>query len=503
MTVATRVIVTHRAALTAKYGTEGFDAVGRAVAALSAADEARGVATSLIALDDAADMQRVGGAAAARADDVAAVKAAVDAVCAHAAVDYLTLLGAPDVVPQIALQNPLWTGDPADDPDPVIPSDLPYACDAPYGTSASAFKGPTRVVGRLPDLVAARDPAYLLALLDHATRWTTLHAPRPIPVFALSTLSWRLSTETSIAALGGAAGPVRTCPNDGPVWDEADLAAPLHFVNCHGNEFDPTWYGEKFRGQQTLPHAVEAALLRAPPGVVVAAECCYGAMHWDPAAANGQPGVAATYLRQGAAGVFGASTLSYGPAAGNGSADVIARMFLEAVAGGASLGHAALAARQRFVAHAATLDPTDLKTLAQFDLLGDPTVHAIAAVAAGEAAPEVTPAAAPVSHAAPGRLRPGVRQRRHALASIGKALESTVATTRDTPRQTAMTRERLAEISGVDVDGAQVRTFDTTHPDRDPATYHVAFVPGDGRRRLVVVRTEPGVDPVVRHLDRK
>src|SRR4030095_5850740 len=40
-------------------------------------------------------------------------------------------------------------------------------------------------------------------------------------------------------------------------------------------------------------------------------------------------------------------------------------------------GRAALVARQQFVQRSAQMDPTDLKTLAQFCLYGDPSVHPV------------------------------------------------------------------------------------------------------------------------------
>ena len=49
---------------------------------------------------------------------------------------------------------------------------------------------------------------------------------------------------------------------------------------------------------------------------------------------------------------------------------------------GASLGRAALVARQRFVQQTAELDPVDLKTLGQFNLLGDPSIHPVESPAA-------------------------------------------------------------------------------------------------------------------------
>ena len=48
--------------------------------------------------------------------------------------------------------------------------------------------------------------------------------------------------------------------------------------------------------------------------------------------------------------------------------------FLLAILEGASLG-ARTVARQKFVQQTAELDPIDLKTLAQFNLLGDPSIH--------------------------------------------------------------------------------------------------------------------------------
>ncbi|MEO5899638.1 MAG: C25 family cysteine peptidase, partial [Ilumatobacteraceae bacterium] len=346
-------------------------------------------------------------------------------------------------------------------------------------------------------------------------------------------------TQTSIAALGGAAGPVHTCPNDGPVWTKGQLDVPLVFVNCHGAALDPTWYGEKFAHQPALPHAIDAASLRGKvrSGCVIAAECCYATMHWDPRLGLGQPSVALTFLVEGASGVFGSSTMSYGPAVGNGTADVITRMFLEAVAGGASLGRAALTARQRYVAAAGTLAPTDLKTLAQFDLLGDPSVHPVATQPTGRPpgwappsgptrAPPTGPSSwpAPAAGATPAPFAgpptgpfpgpaprpfpgppPGVGQRRATLTAIGTALQTSVGATLEAPRALpGLTGAQVAELSGLDPGANAVRTFDVDSAGDE--AYHVTFAspagaPASGS--LVVVRSETGQAPQVRTLERK
>jgi len=84
-----------------------------------------------------------------------------------------------------------------------------------------------------------------------------------------------------------------------------------------------------------------------------------------------------SYLQQGAYGYFGSTTIAYDPENTNAEADLICQYFLLKVFEGASLGHAALMARQLFVWDNAQMDPFNLKTLAQYCLLGDPSVHPI------------------------------------------------------------------------------------------------------------------------------
>ena len=106
------------------------------------------------------------------------------------------------------------------------------------------------------------------------------------------------------------------------MWLLRDFKARLHFVNCHGADTDPHWFGQ--RGS-SYPVAVDADLVASAvtPGTVVAAECCYGAQHYDPSLAGGHRGVALSYLAGGAYGVFASSTLAYGPASAMGSAVLI------------------------------------------------------------------------------------------------------------------------------------------------------------------------------------
>ena len=85
----------------------------------------------------------------------------------------------------------------------------------------------------------------------------------------------------------------------------------------------------------------------AKPDTVVAAECCYGAQLFNPNDADGSLPMSNAYLGAGAAGYFGSTTIAYGPATGNGAADLLAQYFLINVLAGASLGRAPACKRGR------------------------------------------------------------------------------------------------------------------------------------------------------------
>lgn len=165
---ADKVIVTNESALRAKYGDK-FTRVKSAIQALIDADAGRDLVTKLVAIDSQTDMARVGAKPVTSPDDQEGAKAAVDAIYTHDRPDYILLLGAHDVVPHIHLTNPMREEDDEEDPD--VPSDVPYACAAAFSRRPQDFLGPTRVVGRLPDLTGADEPSYLVKVLGTAARF--------------------------------------------------------------------------------------------------------------------------------------------------------------------------------------------------------------------------------------------------------------------------------------------------------------------------------------------
>jgi hypothetical protein len=374
MPSANKLLVTNVGALKAKYAKK-YPKVEEAIEGLIKADAKREIITKLIALDDAAEMKRFKAQPITDLTDQEETKDAIDKVWKAHDADYLAILGAPDIVTHQNLLNPVYA--PLDDDDLYVPSDLPYACDAPYSKKQDIadFRGPTRVVGRIPDLCGLGDASYFVKVLHTATTYKNRQVADYMSYFGLSTQSWQNSTKLSLENIFGKSDALHRSPPQGPAWRRSQLDALSHFINCHGDTGKTSFWGERGDSQPVAMDSEELAK-KIRRGTIVSAECCYGAQLFAPSIPE-EMGICNRYLSMGAYAFFGSSTIAYGPSEGNSSADWICQFFIERVLNGASTGRAALEARIGFIWFATTLDPTDLKTIAQFNLMGDPSITAV------------------------------------------------------------------------------------------------------------------------------
>ncbi|HZI83225.1 MAG TPA: hypothetical protein VFF44_04880, partial [Casimicrobiaceae bacterium] len=384
-----KLILTNFTALRSKYGSSGVRRIRAAIGTLIAADRARGLKTRLIGIDDPRAMRLFSGKAVTRIASPQQNKQAVDAVYRALAPDYILLLGSVDVIPHQNLSNPVWVKKTDDeDTDHDAPGDLPYACEAAYSREIRPFVGPTRVVGRLPDLEAAREPSYLLRLLKIAADAKPLQPEDYASYLALSAQVWKRSTQRSAHLIFGNSKSVMTVPPHSSLWPKDLLERRVHFINCHGGRYASEFWGQSASNTDLYPIALRSSYVdgKIAPGTVAAAECCYGGLLKGISPSRPLLGICQTYLGNGSYGFVGSTTIAYGDFYANGKADLLCQYFLENVRRGASLGRAFLEARQTFVRASSPLDPSELKTLAQFNLYGDPS---LAPVWTGAAAPRV------------------------------------------------------------------------------------------------------------------
>ncbi|HEX9045674.1 MAG TPA: C25 family cysteine peptidase, partial [Verrucomicrobiae bacterium] len=425
-----KLIVTNLGALKIKYA-DGWPRIQAGIDKLIAADANRGLTTALIGLDDDTAMASAGASPVTNATDPKQNKNAIDALYNKFAPDYMLILGAGDIVPHQDLANPVYSG-PEGDPDSLVFSDLPYSCSSGYGTQISDFKNPTRVVGRLPDVDGVNDPAYLEKLLDTAASYASVPAANYAKFFGVSAGVWTGSTSVNLQAIFGTSGGMKTVPPNTYQWPQNELDSLSHFFNCHGAPSTPQYFGQPSDGSQEYPVAEDAAYIRSKikKGTVVAAECCYGAELYNPNANPQQPkpkGIPNQYLEEGAFGFFGSTTVAYGPVDTNDWADLICQYFFKSLLNGASLGRAALEARQTYILNKGHLTGTDLKTLAQYLLLGDPSVTPVK-IPAPSAAHLVVKAGAFVAADSRQRAEFARTLRRRELIQNGLAIAASAST---------------------------------------------------------------------------
>ena len=479
-----KVIITNFKALRNKYAAAGVSKIRDGISKLIVANKNRGLATRLIALDDAGAMREFSTHSVSNPRDPKQNKIAIDALYKALAPDFLMILGAADVVPHQDLKNPAFSPGPNGDPDKFAYGDLPYACEHAYSRQPQDFVGPTRVVGRLPDLKGGKDPHYILGLLETAANYSSSSPQRYRSYFSISAEIWKKSTTLSLTHVFGSASHLGTVPPEDDQWSSQLLGRLSHFINCHGAETDPKFYGQPASGAKKFPVAFTASYAKGKikRGTIAAVECCYGGQLYDPSLYRGQMGICNTYLANKAYGFFASTTIAYGDSDSNSGADLICQYFLDNILTGGSLGQAVSKARQSFVHD--NHDPVDLKTLAQFNLYGDPSVTPVMLPAAKKAV-------GPIPKAMVAAERVERSDRRRSLFRRGVELMTSVPVPHlvRTPPARSIRSELTREARRWDVRPTDFLRFVVRHPARTtklmpkalvhkevvPTVFHIVF----------------------------
>lgn len=364
-----KILVTNCAALKKKYGADGLREVLGAVREMIAADRERGLTTELVDVSDKARMKTFKGKPVGSAASERQNKDAVDAIYKKARPHYLVLVDGPDVIPHLTLDNLA-----ARDGDHEVPSDLPYASDARYTSpDVAKYSAITRVVGRITGVTGAARPDFLIKQLKAAAAYKGKKRSDYLAYFAISAHPWHGSTVLSIENIFKES-TIRDCPPTKSPATRRMLAPLSHFINCHGAEVDPHFYGQRGNSYPIAMSSNDVAS-GVKRNAVVAAECCYGAQLYDPQKAGNILPISNTYLDKGAIAFLGSTTIAYGGEDDNSAADLLTQYFFINILAGASFGRAFLQARHKFVQGQKMEDHVNLKTLAQFVLLSDPSLQ--------------------------------------------------------------------------------------------------------------------------------
>lgn len=401
-----RLVLSSRSGLSARFGEEGYRELDSRLSQLcEAAGRSTGAECFKVYVDDDSSIQRF-GVRAVDPRDPDQIAHLIRSMESNLGVDLrqvlsLLIVGGDSIIPFHRLANP------ADDDDPEVLSDWPYAA-REESALLSRFS-----VGRLPDAENG-EVETLLTQVDHAiARHDLASSQAGVPSsgwmkpirrlfgarssghasVGYSAEIWAEASRSVFDVIGDP-GKLQLSP---PSTDYDFLTAyervpALAYFNLHGFRGSPYWYGHGEAEQHDAP-LLPVALTplsvswSSVEGAIVYSEACYGA---EPPGRHPDGSIALNFLSQGALAFVGSTGMSYGtltpPLSG---ADLLGRCFWEAILEGRSAGAALLRARAEFIRTAAAeqgyLDGEDQKALMSFVLYGDPALSQ----QAGLALPEV------------------------------------------------------------------------------------------------------------------
>jgi len=401
-----KLSVTVKSRLQRKYAPAYLQQINDKVKDWIGADDKRGIQTVHVHVDDTKEMGDLGVRPVSEEATAKEIKRAIDDLWVSdklpATPHYLVLFGAEDIVPMFQIPNPSF--DPNGiDTDETVPSDNPYATPLAFEPldPTNSYLIPQRAIGRIPDMVSdpgKGDAAWLLAYLDTAIKWESQDKIVYKVPYAICTAEARFAGNEFMQKTFDDPG-LRPfiCPTDSDAVDSPTardhLSAGLHIIKCHGNKRDPTFWGFSVLDQRTKEHPVAAitsatltALLK--PSAVVASMCCYGAQIFSPSDPNarsrGEWPLASTYLRNGALGFVGSTMMAWVGRSQMGAADWLVQGYLKNVLAGDSIGNAFLASKQDYRSHYSMKDDIlaeeEEKTLIEYILLGDPSIHPVSSL---------------------------------------------------------------------------------------------------------------------------
>jgi Peptidase family C25 len=393
-----KLSVTVKSQLERKYDDAALEKIQAAVERWKKADGDRGIQTVHVEVDNSEDetMKKHGAPLVSGKATPKKIKKAIDHLwkTITPTPHYLVLFGGHDIVPMFVVPNPsnLWKDQ---DFDKTVPTDNPYASSEAFSENdQNSYLVPDRVIGRIPDMVSARgdtgrngDPAWFVAYLDTATEWESKPDSFYEQPYVICTDEAKEAGKKCLQkAFPTSTLPLLSCPptSDTSAPARQRLSAPMHMIKCHGNKKDATFWGfeESDESKDEPRAAITSATLKEylEPRTVVATMCCYGAQIFSPEDADTWP-LASTYLRKGALGYVGSTMMAWVGLGTMSGADWIVTAYLKSVLEGESIGLAFLKSKQDYHRHdgirGRVIDVQGEKTLIEYILLGDPSIHPV------------------------------------------------------------------------------------------------------------------------------
>jgi len=278
---------------------------------------------------------------------------------------YLFILGNEQVV-DVARWNNV-----AHDQDGQVESDLCYATldvMSPWSGQRYDFDETIRV-GRLPTYSGKgflKFKRYFDAASAHVG-----HMDEVVP-YGLSALVWEKESNYEFGKTASQCVDVSPDVVSSTVGARIGAESNLLFFNLHGSNGTKYWYGQS---GDKYPEAFSPAVLtgRLRP-YFLGVEACYGARYLGGLTA--EDSIVLTALENNCIAFLGSSRIAFGTPSPTGScADLVIGSYIKGISVGESAGDAHVEGLKRLTADWNALDDSDIKTMAEFALYGDPSAR--------------------------------------------------------------------------------------------------------------------------------
>lgn len=278
---------------------------------------------------------------------------------------YLFILGNEDIIDVARWENQ------ACDDDEIVESDLCYSTldvDTPWNGQSYDFDEVMRV-GRLPSYCGETFESYS-RYFQNAQRYIgTMNSVCP---YGLSALVWEDESNDEYKAISSDKVDVSPEVTYEDVGERIDEESNLLFFNLHGSADAEFWYGQE---ECSYPEAFSPNVLdgRGRP-YFLGVEACYGARYiggLDP-----DSSILMMAMRNKCLAFLGSSKIAFGTSSPEGScADIVIGDYIKYLAKGYSAGDAYVEGLKRLAEDRDDMDDSDVKTLAEFALYGDPSAR--------------------------------------------------------------------------------------------------------------------------------
>ncbi len=282
-------------------------------------------------------------------------------------IKYVFILGNEEIIPVIEYHNE------SGDQDEKVPSDLPYSIlenTSPWNGINYSFDKMLRT-GRLVSYSGEsfeKFSAYFKKVMHYQNSFPG------IKPYSLSAKVWKNETDFEYKKIKESY--LKDCDSS----PEITVSTVENFIpndtnllmfNLHGSNQTKFWYGQD--GQE-FPEAFSPQNINALTGpFVIGVEACYGANYSGGFTEDNSILVKA--MQSGCISLLGSSRIAYGSSEPEGNnADFMIGEYLKQIKNGVSAGDAHIAGIQRVVCDSKNFSDVEIKTIAEFNLFGDPSI---------------------------------------------------------------------------------------------------------------------------------